>query len=74
MTPTQNFFMTLYYEWNHLKQSNDADNEEVNHFKEKTYLKDSIEMSIYSPLSKTPIFFKSPLILNFFQVKKKNAT
>mmetsp|Transcript_35460 Transcript_35460/g.31963 ORF Transcript_35460/g.31963 Transcript_35460/m.31963 type:complete len:108 (+) Transcript_35460:1334-1657(+) len=28
LTPTQNFFMTLYYEWNHLKQNNETDTEE----------------------------------------------
>ena len=28
IAPTQNFFMTLYYEWNHLKQV-ETDSEEV---------------------------------------------
>ena len=31
ITPTHNFFMTLYYEWHHLKQI-ETDTEEVNKF------------------------------------------
>lgn len=35
MAPTQNFFMTLYYEWNRLKQAENDSEEKILFFTKK---------------------------------------